>query len=159
GCQWASRALAATPAEPTVLRIRALFLAAHLTLQHGDPVTAVNWLAEARNHLEVVDEPVTRGRMNFTDGYTALLTGDVDHARDCFQQAMAATDDFEVQSNSMIALSDLDLISGDAHGALVWSEKCLSLTESRGEWAVRAVTMGMSAVAHWMLGRVHDAEL
>jgi serine/threonine-protein kinase PknK len=158
GCQWSSRALAAIPAETSVQRIRALFAAAHLALQHGDPVTAVNWLAEARQHLEIVDDPVTRGRMHFTDGYTALLTGDVDHACRCFQQAMAATDDFEVQANSMLGLCDLDLIARDAHGALGWSERSLTLAESRDEWAVRAVAMGMSALAHWMLGRVQHAE-
>ncbi len=158
GCQWASRALAATAAEPSLQRIRALFTAAHLTLQHGDLATAVNWFAEARKHLEVVDDPVIRGRMNFTDGYTALLTGDVDHGRDCLGQAMAATDDFEVQANAMLAMSSLDLISGDAHGALGWSEKCLALSESRGECAVRAVAMGSSGAAHWRLGHPELAE-
>jgi serine/threonine-protein kinase PknK len=158
GCQWANRALAAIAAEPSVQRIRALFTAAHLTIQHGDMVTAVNWFAEARKHLEVVDDPVTRGRMNFTDGYTALLTGDVDRARHCVQQGMAATDDFEVQANSIGAMSWLDLISGDAHGALGWSEKYLALAESRDEWAVRAVAMGSTAAAHWRLGHLQLAE-
>ncbi len=35
-------------------------------------------MAEARNLLEVVDDPVTRGRIDFYDGYTALLAGDLD---------------------------------------------------------------------------------
>ncbi len=103
-----------------------------------------SWFAEARELLEVVDDPVTRGRINLNDGYTALVTGDVDHGRDCLGQAMAATDDFEVQANAMVAMGWLDLISGDAHGALGWSEKCLELAESRGDSAVRAIAMGSS---------------
>jgi hypothetical protein len=101
GCQRASRALGAIPPEPSVQRIRAPYAAAHLNLRQGDMVMPASWIAEARELLESVDDPVTRGRINFYDGYTALITGDFDNVRDGLQLAMAATDDFEVQAQSM----------------------------------------------------------
>ncbi|MCV6986023.1 protein kinase [Mycobacterium shinjukuense] len=158
GSQWASRALAAIPAEPSLQRIRPLFTAAYLTLRHGDLVTGAGWLAEVRQLLEVVDDPVTRGGINFTDGYAALLTGDMDHAREGLQRAMAATDDFEVQAYAMAAMSWVELISGDAHAALGWSDKCLALAESRGGLAIRGVAVGSVGVAQWQLGHLRRAE-
>ncbi len=59
------------------------------------------------------------------------------------QRAMAATDDFEAQAFAMSAMGWLDLISGDARGALAWSEKGLALAEARGDWAMRAVRTGV----------------
>ncbi len=158
GIEWTKRALAATPPDPTVQRIQALFTAARLGLQHGDMVTAADSLAKARTLLEVVDDPITRAWINFMDGYTAMLIGDVDHARDCQRRAMAATDDFEVQANAMLVIAFLDLISGDAPGALAWAEKCLAFAEPRGEWAVRAFAMGSAATAHWRLGHLQLAK-
>jgi serine/threonine-protein kinase PknK len=160
GCQWASRAVAAIAAETSAQRIRVLFTAAHLALQHGDLVTAFTWFAEARGHLEVVDDPVIRGRMHFTDGYAAILANDVDsgHARHCLELALAATDDFEVQANSMLAMSTLDLMAGNTQGVLDWTDRCLALAESRGDWAVRAVAMGSNGVAHWRLGHLQLAD-
>ncbi len=158
GCQWANRAVAAISPEPGVRRIRALFTAAHLTFRRGDPLTAMRWIAEARSVLEVVDDPVTRGRIDFYTGYSALLAGDLEGARDGMQRAMAATDDFEAQVLSMSAMSWLDLISGDASGALAWAEKCLARAESRGDWAIRAIALGSVGAAHWRLGDLPRAE-
>ncbi len=158
GVQWTNRALAAIPPDPSVQRIQALFTAARLGLQGGDMVTGASWLAEARELLEVVDDPVTCGWINFLDGYTAMLAGDLDHGRECEQRAMAATDDFEVQANAMLATASMDLFSGDAHGALAWSEKCLALSEPRGEWGVRAFAMGSAGAAHWRLGHLQRAK-
>ena len=158
GCQWANRALAAPSPAPSVQRIRALFTAAHLSLRHGDPVTAAGRIAEARALLEAVDDPVTRGRIDFYDGYTALIIGNVDHARDSLQKAMDTTDDFEVHANSMSAMGWLDLISGDARGALAWSEKGVELAQARGGWEVLAVALGSVAAAHWQLGDLQRAK-
>ena len=121
-------------------------------------MTAETWIGEARELLKEVDDPVTRGLISFIDGYTAVLSGNAESARDSLQQAMATTDDFETQLYSMSALSWLDLISDDAAGALAWSEKCLALAESRGDWAIRAVTLGSVAAAHWRLGQLDLAE-
>ncbi len=158
GCQWASRALAAVAPEPSVQRIRALYAAAHLNLRQGEIVLPASWIAEARELLESVDDPVTRGRINFYDGYTALITGDFDNVRGGLQRAMAATDDFEVQAQSMSALSWVDMIAGDASGALAWADKCLALAEFRGDWAVRAVALGSVGAAHWRSADLKQAE-
>jgi serine/threonine-protein kinase PknK len=158
GCQWANRALAATAPEPSVQRIRAVFIAAHLAVNHGDMVTGPVWLAEARELLEAVDDPLTRARINFLDGYIAFIIGDVDRGRDCQRQAMAATDDFDVQADAMVVMGLMDLISGDAHGALAWTEKCLALAEPRGEWAVRAMALGAVGLARWRLGDLQRAK-
>ena len=157
GLQWATRALDAMPPEPSAQRIQALFTAAHLSRRHGDPVTAETWIGQARELLKEVDDPVTRGRISFSDGYIAVLSGNAESARDSLQQAMATTDDFETQLYSMSALSWLDLISDDAAGALA-SSKVLALAESRGDWAIRAVTLGSVGAAHWRLGQLDLAE-
>ncbi len=120
--------------------------------------TPMTWIAQARELLEFVDDPVTRGRINFYDGYTALITGNFDQVRDGLQRAMAATDDFEVQGQSMSALSWLDLIADDARGALVWADRCVALAESRGDWAMRAVAMGSVGAAYWRLGDLQQAQ-
>ncbi len=158
GCQWANRALAALSPEPSIGRIRALFAAAHLSLRHGDPATAAGRLAEARTLLEAVDDPVTRGRMDFFEGYNSLLGGNLDHARDCLQRAMATTEDFEAQVHSVSAMSWLDLICGDARSALAWSERGVELADARGDWAMRAVVMGSLGASHWHLDDVARAE-
>jgi serine/threonine-protein kinase PknK len=157
GCQWANRALAATPAEPSVQRIRALSIAAPLAFQQGDLATGASLLAEARELLEVVNDPISCGRIDMLDGYNTLVTGDVERGRDCFRRAMAVTDDFEVQTNAMVIAGWLDLISGDADGALAWFEKCLALTESRGDWSRRAQAIGSVGAAHWRLGHPERA--
>ncbi|WP_186243533.1 BTAD domain-containing putative transcriptional regulator [Mycobacterium simulans] len=158
GCRWASRALDATSPEPSVQRMRALFTVALLTIHHGDMVTGMSWLAEARSLFEVVEDPDTRGRIHFYDAYIALMTGNIDHVQDHLEQAMAATDDFEVQVYSMGAMSWLDIISGDPHGALAWSDKSLALAQSRGDWVMRVAALGTVGAAHWRLGDLQRAE-
>ncbi len=158
GCQWARRALDAISPEPSVARIRALFTAAHLSLGHGDMVSAVGWTAEVRELLAVVDEPVTCGMIDFYDGYAALLTGRLDDARECIERAMAATDDFEVQGYTTTVMTWLDLACGDARGALAWSQRCLALTEARGDWSMRARALDSAGAAHWQLDDPHSAE-
>ncbi len=158
GCQWTSRALAAIPPEPTLQRIRTLFTAAHAIQTRGDVVTAASWFADVRDLLDVVDDPVTRGRIDYLEGYTATFTGDFDHGRDRFQRAMAATDDFEVQAQSRTLRGILELTSGDAHSALAWAEKGLALAESQRDWVIRAVALMSAGAACWRMGRPQRAE-
>jgi serine/threonine-protein kinase PknK len=158
GCQWARRALDAISPEPSVHRIRALFTAAHLSLGHGDMTAAVSWTAEARKLLAIVDDPVTCGMIDFYDGYAALLTGRLDAAREYIERAIATTDDFEVQGYTTTVMSWLDLACGDARGALAWSQRCLALTEARGDWSMRARALDSSGAAHWQLGDPDSAE-
>ena len=77
GGQWTRRALAATPPEAQMQRVRALFTAAHVAHIHGDLATAVGWFAELHELLEVIEDPVIRGLLTYLEGYTALLTGDI----------------------------------------------------------------------------------
>ncbi len=158
GCQWARRALATIAAEPSPQRVHALFTAAHLLHTHGEMVTAEALFAEARELLEVIDDPVTRGRIDYLDGYTAMFTGDFDGGRNSFQRAMAATDDFEVQVQSRSLGGILELVSGDAESALAWAEKGLALAESRRDWVVRAVALMSTGVACWRTGQLQRAE-
>ncbi len=158
GCQWTNRALAALSPEPSVQRVRALFTGAHLSLRHGDPATAAGRVAEARTLLEVVDDPVTLGRIDFYEGYTALIIGNVDHARDSLQRAMATTDDFEVQTNARSLMGWLDLVSGDARSALTWAEQGVELAQARGGYEILAVALGTVGAALWRLSDLDGAE-
>ena len=158
GGQWTNRALAATPPEPSRQRMRALFSAAHVTHIHGDLATAAGLFAEVRELLNLYDDPVIRGLVNYLEGYTALLTGDMNQARTSFQQALAATNDFEVQAECLQLMGILELISGNAEAALAWSEKGLTVAESRGDWVIRGVTLLSVGVAAWRAGQVQRAE-
>jgi serine/threonine-protein kinase PknK len=158
GGQWTRRALAATPPEACMQRIRALFAAAHVAHIHSDLATAVGWFAELHELLEVVEAPVIRGLLTYLEGYTGLLTGDIVQARECFQRALATTDDFEVQAECLQLMGILELVTGDADSALAWSEKGLALAEARGDWVIRGVTLLSVGVACWRLGHLERAE-
>jgi serine/threonine-protein kinase PknK len=158
GFQWANRTLAAIPREPSVQRVRALFTVANITIRRGDMATSLRLLAEARDLLKVVDEPATLGLINQTEGYIAMLAGDIGRARDHLRAAIAATDNPEVQVHSMSTMSWLDLISGDTHAAMAWADKCHRLAESRGDWSLRAVALGATGAVHWRLGDLQRAD-
>ncbi len=158
GGQWTRRALAATPPEAGMQRVRALFTAAHVAHIHGDLATAAGWFAELNELLQVIEAPVILGLLTYLEGYTALLTGDIGQARDRFQRALAATDDFEVQAECLQLMGILELVTGDANDALTWSEKGLALAEAQGDWVIRGVTLLSVGVAYWRLGQLQRAE-
>ena len=158
GCEWAARVLAALGPEPTSQRVRTLFTAAHALQTRGDVVTAAGMFAEVRNLLEVVDDPVTRGRVDYLEGYAAMFTGEFDHGRVCFQRALDATDDFEVQAQSRSLRGVMELTASDAEAALTWSEQGLALAESRGEWVIHGVASMAAGGACWRLGNLKRAE-
>src|SRR5262249_1386297 len=108
--------------------------------------------------LEVEDDPVTRGMINFVDGYSSLLTGQIERGRDRLQQALAASDDFEVRGDSMLTMSWLNLVTGDSEIALSWAEKFLALAESCGDSVLRAQASATVGACLWRLGHPQRAE-
>ncbi len=156
GRRWLELALGATSTEATRERITAVTHLMMFAVLQADWVTGATRLVEVRELLEVVPDPVAQGLVDWIVGFGALLRGDIETAQAHAEQAMATTDDFEVQTLSMILISWRFSVAGDADRALSWSEKALTLAESRRETVTRTYTLGTVGVSRLALG---DAEL
>ncbi len=158
GRRWLERALDATPAEPTPERMKAVAAVAMFADLQFDWPTAARRVNEARALLEVVPDPVTSGLIDWSEGFGALLRGEIDQAQACAERALAGTQDFEVHNLSMTLMVLRFLIAGDAESALRWSEKALELSESRRETVARSYMLGCVGVSRFALGDLELAE-
>ncbi|MEV1069582.1 LuxR C-terminal-related transcriptional regulator [Streptomyces sp. NPDC050263] len=82
------RALKAAP-EPTPARARALWAAAWVALLQGDHSTADEWLAEAGELGERLDDPVVGAYVTGLRGSSALFQGRLEEAESLFEHAIA----------------------------------------------------------------------
>jgi serine/threonine-protein kinase PknK len=124
----------------------------------GDLPAARNRVAEARDHLKLVDDPTTRGLIDCADGLAYMLTGQISRARDYLEQALAATDDIGMQGLSMLMMAWVYERLGDADQALGWFEKVLALTESHGESVYRSYALTAAGAARWRRGETRRAQ-
>ncbi|WP_256251912.1 LuxR C-terminal-related transcriptional regulator [Streptomyces sp. yr375] len=88
GRRWLDRALLAAP-EPTVARARALWVAAWVALLQGDHSTADEWLDEAGELGEQLDDAVVIAYVTGLRGSSALFRGRMEEAVSLFQRAIA----------------------------------------------------------------------
>jgi non-specific serine/threonine protein kinase len=156
--RWLDLGLEATPAEPTTSRIRALYLAVVISCMRVELSAAKTWVIEARQHVAVVDDPEADARVEFSDGYVAMLSGDIPRARICLESAAASAHDPEVQASAMLVLGWLLEMSGDPGQALHWHEKMLVLSESRDESLFRSSALLCVAFHRWRQGEAKDAQ-
>ena len=157
GRRWVEQALSATT-EPTSLRVYALIALGTLSLRQTDWATVTACVAEAREILEVLPDPVAQGYIDYTEGFGALLRGELELAPAWAKRALAATDDFEVQIMAMALMALRFSITGDAKQALHYAEQGLALAEPRRETVMRhnmVVAVGGSRLA---LGDTEGAE-
>jgi non-specific serine/threonine protein kinase len=157
GRRWMDLALIAAP-EPTVQRIHALYVQAGIADMQGDPSAAHAPIAEARRLLEDMANPIATGQIEFIDGFTGLLCGDLQRARDCLERALVATDDFEVQAFSMIIMGWVRDLSGEPDQAMDWYEKALALTEPRDEAMYRGRALAAVGAGRWRQGELQSAQ-
>ena len=151
-------ALAATAAEPTPERIEAVTVLAHLALLQADWATVTTRVAEVRELLQVLPNPEALGQIEWIEGFGALMRGEMDQIQACAEQALAASDDFEVQTLGMSLMSWRYWVAGDAERALQWAEKALALAESRHEANTRSYVLGIVGVGRFALGDLELAE-
>ena len=154
GRRWLDLALNAAPPEPSLPRLRSAFAMTQLAGAQGD--FSQRWAAEAAELLKTVDDPTTRGLATAIGGFTALLGGDIEGARECCRQAVAATDDREahVWSSNVMGLSLV--VSGEVDGALVWFEKATALAQACGDWEL-SQSLVTKAIGHWAKGDLQGA--
>ena len=157
--RWLDLILTATSPQPTPQRIHALYVAAEVAALQGDLPAARIWIAEARQHLsEVTDDPLAHGRIDYVDGHVAVLAGELARAHECFQRAVAITDDYQVQVLSMNYLGWFLQFSGDVDQAMTWFEQALALGEARGEVVHRTQSLLSVGVGCWRRGELQRAE-
>ena len=153
GRRWLDLALAAASPQPSVLRIRALADAALLIGYQGDLAAGQLRIAEARNLLTLVDHPETRAMVDCFDGHYALLLGDLQRARTYSEEALAATNDPEIQLLSRRVIGWVFDYSGDVDHASHWFEATLAVAESHGESVWRSNALWIVGTSRWRQGQ------
>ena len=152
GRRWLDRVLAATPPEPTVDRVSALYGATAIAGVQGDLPAATARVAEAAPLIEQTTNPLAHGLFGVADGFASLLCGEFDRACARLEDAVGASDDPIVQLPAMTCLGWVLEFRGDGAGALAWYERALAIAESHGELVYRTYALWAMGVANWREG-------
>ncbi len=146
---WLDRTLAATPAEPTVDRINALYGDVAIAALQGDLPAAVAWLEQAQDLVAQMTDAEARGKVAIAEGFTALVGGDSDRACDRFEDALSCIDDPSLRVSAMILLGWCLEFSGEIGRALLWQEKALAIAESHDESVYRGYALWSLGIGWW----------
>ena len=156
--RWLDRALAATEPEPTMARIRALYGAAMIAGMQGDLPAATARVAEGQTLVEQMAHPEARGMISVADGFTALVSDELDRACTRFEEAINMCDEPSVQVSAMLLLGWGLEFQGKIAQALIWHEKVLALSKSMGESVYRGYALWSIGVGWWQHGKTDRAE-
>jgi non-specific serine/threonine protein kinase len=152
GRRWVTRALEAGKDEDSSLRAGALFTEGVVTVAQGDIATAAARLAEIKELLSHHDDPLTRGKMHFLEGFAGMVLGDVNNGIQSLENAIKATDDVKIQHHSKIIMGWLWAEAGDFDQAMTWWQDALEQAQLAGDSICRAQGMSSAGVGHWLLG-------
>ena len=156
--RWLDRALAATDPEPTMARIRALYGAAMIAGMQGDLPAATARVAEGQTLVEQLADPEARGLISVADGFTALVSDELDRACTRFEEAINMCDEPSVQVSAILLLGWALEFQGKIGQALIWHEKVLALSKSMGESVFRGYALWSLGVGWWQHGETDRAE-
>jgi predicted ATPase/serine/threonine protein kinase len=156
--RWLDRALAATPAEPTMERITGLYGAAMIAGLQGDLPAATARVVEGHALVEQMTDPLAHGMTCVADGFTALVSGDFDRACARFEDGLSTVDDPTLRVPAMLLLGWGLEFQGETGRALIWQEKALAVAESMGEWVYRGYALWCIGVGWWRNGEPDRAE-
>lgn len=156
--RWLDRALGATPSEPSVERIRALYAAAMIAGLQGDLAAESAWAAEAGTLAEQTTDPPARAMAATAEGFAALMRGDADDALARFESAVEADDNPTVRVGAMMLVGWALESRGDIGRALIWQEKALAAAESAQEVVFRSYALWSIGVGWWRHGKTERAE-
>jgi serine/threonine-protein kinase PknK len=154
---WLKRALTATPREPTLDRIHALYAAAMIAGLRGDRAAQAIWVAEAGSLGRQMTDSAALSLVSAARGFEALIRGDADQALACIEPAVDA-DDPAVRISAMMLVGWALESRGDIGRALIWQEKALAAAESAGEVVFRSYALWSIGVGWWRHGKTERAE-
>jgi non-specific serine/threonine protein kinase len=150
------RVLEDAPDAPSADRAKALYGATLMAGVQGDLATATARVAEARALVEQLSDPTARAFVSTADGFTALLTGDLERGITTLEAAadMGGTD-LNAQSGLLLVIGWAHELRGDLVDALSWYERVLALSQPHGETVYRTNALWSIGIAKWRLGE-HD---
>jgi non-specific serine/threonine protein kinase len=152
GRRWVARALEVGREEDPALRASAMYADGIMTALQGDIATAFSIVEEMRRLLSLRDDPITRGKMHFLEGFGAMLVGEVEHGIQRLHAAIDATGDAKVQEQSKVIMGWLFAVSGDSQQAMTWWQDALTVAQFAGDSICRAQALDSVGVGHWLLG-------
>jgi predicted ATPase len=155
--KWLDRALAAAPNEPTTARARALYAACMIASTQGDIPAATALVAEGRELVQRTADPIAHAAVAIGDGFTALATGQVDHACACLQDAVDERTSPTMRGGALVILGWAQELRGESAKAMASYEAALVLSESHGESMYRMLALLSMGAAKWRHGDGEDA--
>jgi predicted ATPase len=155
--RWLDRALAAAPNEPTTARARAIYAACMIASTQGDVPAATALVAQGRELVQHVGDPIARAAVAIGDGFTALATGQVDHACTCLQDAIDEHSSPTMRGGALIILGWAHELRGEPVTAMASYEAALAFSESHGESMYRMLALVSMGTAKWRHGEGDDA--
>jgi non-specific serine/threonine protein kinase len=150
--RWLDRALAAAPNEPTTARARAIYAACMIASTQGDIPAATALVAQGRELVQHLADPIARAAVAIGDGFTALATGQVDHACTCLQDAIDERSSPTMRGGALIILGWAHELRGEPVTAMASYEAALAFSESHGESMYRMLALVSMGAAKWRHG-------
>ena len=150
--RWLDRALAAAPNAPTTARARAIYAACMIASTQGDIPAAIALVAEGRAMVQRTADPIAHAAVSIGDGFTALATGDLDHACACLQDAIDERISPTMRGGALVVLGWAQELRGESVTAMASYEAALALSESHGESMYRMLALLSMGAAKWRHG-------
>ena len=155
--RWLDRALAAAPNEPTTARARAIYAACMIASTQGDIPAATALVAEGRALVQRTADPIAHAAVAIGDGFTALATGQLDHACACLQDAIDERISPTMRGGALVILGWAQELRGESVTAMACYEAALALSESHGESMYRMLALLSMGGAKWRHGEADHA--
>jgi tetratricopeptide (TPR) repeat protein len=155
--RWLDRVLAAAPNEPTTARARAIYAACMIASTQGDIPAATVLVAEGRALGQRTADPLAHAAVAIGDGFTALATGQPDHACACLQDAVDEQISPTMRGGALVILGWAQELRGEAETAVACYEAALSLSKSHGESMYRMLALLSMGAAKWRHGEGDNA--
>ncbi|SOJ56053.1 Serine/threonine-protein kinase PknK [Mycobacterium simulans] len=156
--RWLKSALDATSDQPSALRIHALGDVAFIAFVQGDLAESCARVAEARDHLEGMDDAELNATIDCMEGYIAVQMGEIERAAECIRGALAGVVEPEVRWASLYYLGWVLAASGDLAQAVSCFETALEFSRSHGESIYQSRALVSVGMGHWLRGDPQRAE-
>ena len=155
--RWLDRALAAAPDGPTTARARAIYGACMIASTQGDIPAATALVEEGRALVKRTTDPIARAAVAIGDGFTALATGELDHACACLQEAADEHVKPTMRGGALVMLGWARELRGEPTAAIACYDVALALSESHGESMYRMIALLSMGTVKWRHGEATDA--
>ncbi|MGW4337007.1 protein kinase domain-containing protein [Rhodococcus koreensis] len=160
---WLDRLLAAEPARPTELRIKALCADSMLADTQGDLARSTTLVEDGKALAATMANAVIDARITHADGVLALFSGDLPRASRCLEdalQAFRAQHDITQQVWILMQLGVTYELKDDPARAIVCHDEVLAITETHHESVNRSYSLWAMGIAELQLGNpVRSARL